>query len=405
LQDRVSGEGRPDQLPNRDWNQVREDWQNHRDEIRQDWQDYRDQAREDWQGWADDHYPWYGGWYGGYASGYWGRWDYLWDQHPVAATVGLTWWGANALGYTFGTGDYYNPYYDSTTVVNYAEPIVTAPIESAAQATAPATAAPPDGVSKFDEARAAFSEKRYDAALALTNEAVAKMPRDAVLHEFRSLVLFALGKYHEAAAAVHAVLAVGPGWDWKTLSGLYADIDTYAAQLRALENYAEQHPDAADAHFLLGYHYLTCGYLDPALTQFRRVAQLQPKDTVTPSLVATLSPPGSELTLGSTSNAPPAVPADQITGSWTAKGKGNSVYTMNLLKDGTFAWAFARGSRKEQVKGVHTLEGNVLALEPESGGVMLAELTAKGPDTLLFKSIGGSGTDPGLEFQRDPRRE
>jgi hypothetical protein len=37
------------------------------------------------------------------------------------------------------------------------------------------------------------------------------MPRDAVLHEFRSLALFALQRYSESAAAIHAVLAVGPG--------------------------------------------------------------------------------------------------------------------------------------------------------------------------------------------------
>jgi hypothetical protein len=63
------------------------------------------------------------------------------------------------------------------------------------------------------------------------------MPKDAATHEFRSLTQFALGKYQEAAATIYAVLAVGPGWDWTTLSSMYPDIDTYTAQLRKLEEY------------------------------------------------------------------------------------------------------------------------------------------------------------------------
>jgi len=39
-------------------------------------------------------------------------------------------------------------------------------------------------------------------------------------------------------------------------------------------------------------------------------------------------------------------------------------------------------------------------MELESGGVMLAELTAKDSDTLNFKMIGGASDDPGLGFQR-----
>ena len=75
---------------------------------------------------------------------------------------------------------------------------------------------------------------------------------------------------------------------------------------------------------------------------------------------------------------------------------------MNLQKDGTFTWSFRRGSRKEQAKGVYTVEGNVLAMEPDTGGILLAELTARGPDTLHFKMIGGEKDDPGLVFRRGP---
>jgi tetratricopeptide (TPR) repeat protein len=378
----------------------------------------------------------YGDWYSGYAPEYWGESDYLWDQWPVAAAAGLTWWAANSLGYQFGYSDYYNPYYTESMPAYYSEPIVSAPIEyiqettvvpsagvsavpagvSSAPAAAPpsgassaaATAPPPgvsqEGVTKFDQARDAFFEGQYDQALKLTDAAVAQMPRDAVLHEFRSLVLFALGRYAESAATIHPVLDVGPGWDWKTVSGLYPSVDVYTNQLRALEAACSKDPKAADLRFLLGYHYLTCGYSDQALKEFRHASELRPNDSVAASLVATLSPRDAKPAQVSTGGTPKAVPSDSVLGSWKAQGKGKSNYSMSLRQDGSFTWGFTRGARKEEVKGVHTVEGNVLAMEPDSGGVMLAELSLKDPDTLHFKMIGGASGDPGLEFRREPSK-
>ena len=99
----------------------------------------------------------------------------------------------------------------------------------------------------------------YKTALAQVDQAIAQVPNDTVLHEFRGLVLFALGRYKEAAAADYAVLSAGPGWDWTTLSGLYPNVDVYTEQLRALEQYAKSHPAASEAKFLLADNYLTCG--------------------------------------------------------------------------------------------------------------------------------------------------
>jgi tetratricopeptide (TPR) repeat protein len=401
LRDRLTGEGRPEQLPARDWNQVRQDWQGQRDQVRQDWQNYRDEARDDWQDWFDDHYPRYGGWYWGHAPGYWTRWDYLWDRYPVAAAAGLTWWGANNLAYHFGSEDYYNPYYVESPVVSYAEPVVSLPADVVSQ-EAPAAQ---EAVVKFDQAREAFLENDFERALKLTDEAVALLPHDAVLHEFRALVLFALKKYPEAAAALHAVLAVGPGWDAKTLCGLYADMATYTAQLRALEAARNQNPKAADLRFLVGYHYLTCGYPKEAADEFREAAKLEPKDEVAAALVATLSPRDAQTLEVQTETAPKQIPQDDIVGAWTAAGKGTAKYTMNLQKDGAFMWEYNRGSKKEQVKGVYTIEGNVLAMEPDTGGVLLAELTQDGRDGLHFQMIGGATKDRGLAFRRGPSKE
>jgi Flp pilus assembly protein TadD len=411
-------------------------WQEQRDEIRQDWQDYRDQAREDWQGWLEDNYGMYGDWYGGYAPGYWGQWDSLWDNYPVAAVAGLTWWGANALGSLFGYSDYTNPYYAESMPAYYTEPILAESYYSSGYSGEPATvtvtteqvqqAAPvtqtqggpaaaaqapgvsSEGLSNFDQAREAFFAGHYEQALKLTDAAVAQMPRDAVLHEFRSLVLFALGRYAEAAATIHPVLDVGPGWDWKTLSSLYPSTDVYTQQLRALEAARDKAPKAADLRFLLGYHYLTCGYNDQALTEFRRTLELQPNDAVAASLVATLSPRDAQAAQAAPAEpaaTAKAVPPDSVVGNWTAAGKDKSKYSMSLRKDGSFTWGFTKGKRKQEVKGVHTVEDNVLAMEPDSGGVLLAELTLKDPDTLHFKMIGGASGDPGLEFRRQASKQ
>jgi tetratricopeptide (TPR) repeat protein len=404
LQNRLaSGEGRPGQQ--RDWSQQRQEWQQNRDQIREDWQQHRDEARDDWQNWFGDNYGRYSGWYGGYAPGYWGGWDHLWDNYPVAAAAGLTWWGANALGYAFGCSDYSNPYYEESMPAYYSEPILTMPAEPAQEPGAAAAPALPPGVSaeavaKFDEARAAFYDGKYDEALKLTDAAVAQMPRDAVLHEFRSLVLFALQRYKESAAAIHSVLDVGPTWDWETLISLYPSGEVYTNQLRALEAAREKDPKAADLNFLLGYHYLSCGHNDAALTMFKWAAKLQPNDAVAASLVATLSPRDAQPSAPIATEAPKPVPTDVVVGNWTASGAGSGSYAMNLKKDGTFTWAFGRGKRKQEAKGVYAVEGNVLAMEPDTGGVLLAELTPKGQDNLNFKMIGGNKDDAGLEFRR-----
>jgi tetratricopeptide (TPR) repeat protein len=168
--------------------------------------------------------------------------------------------------------------------------------------------------------------------LKLVDEAAAQMRHDAVLHEFRSLVLFALQRYAESAATIHPVLQVGPGWDWKTLSSLYPNTDVYTHQLRALETARNKDPKAAEVHFLLGYHYLTCGYSDQALGEFRKALELRPNDSVSTALVATLSPRDAAPAQSPTGATPKAVPSDSIVGSWKARGKGASTYSLTLAK-------------------------------------------------------------------------
>ena len=179
----------------------------------------------------------------------------MWAQHPVWSAFAVTGWAWNAANYLFGTAPYYNPYWDSgyssSVVYDYSQPIVTysEPAAPATESAAPAGAeALPPGVSEpalstFDQARVAFHEGDYKQALELANQTLKEMPTDAAVHEFLALCLFALGEYKPAAATLNAVLAVGPGWDWTTMSSLYADADVYTAQLRKLEQYVKATSD------------------------------------------------------------------------------------------------------------------------------------------------------------------
>ena len=117
------------------------------------------------------------------------------------------------------------------------------------------------------------------------------MPGDPLVHEFKALVLFARGEDARAAAELHAVLAVRPGMDWTTLSGLYPDVETYTGQLRALEDRCRQDPKAAAPRFVLAYHYLVAGHKDAAVAQLKAVLALEPGDRVARRLLASLTGP------------------------------------------------------------------------------------------------------------------
>jgi hypothetical protein len=275
--------------------------------------------------WYRYHYTWH--------HGYW-----RWPTYPAI------WLGAGmATGVLLSPGDtfvYANPYYVqpvSTTVVvpqylNYSAPIASPDTDQLALAYPPEppeeeAATSPDGAPAgtgtappppetedpevaaanqlFERARAAFKSGEYVDAQRLVEQAIAQLPSDATLHEFRALTLFAQGKYQNAAAALYAVLANGPGWGWDTMRSLYGDVETYTRQLRALEEYVRQNPAAADAHFVLAYQYLVTGATDAAVRQLHEVVRLQPKDKLSATLLTALTQaPG---TGSETNTAPPAI--------------------------------------------------------------------------------------------------
>jgi tetratricopeptide (TPR) repeat protein len=388
--------------------------QDSRGERQQNRQDYRGQAREDWQNWAGEHGAWYNGaWAGGWYPG--AGWGYMWDNYPVAAALGVTSWGLNRLSYAFGMGGYSNPYYDegggggydySQPVETYqpaaeSQPAATTDATAAATPTAPGVS--PEGMSLFDQSRAAFATADYKKALDLINQTVKLMPNDAVVHEFRSLVLFALQNYRESAAAAYAVLSAGPGWDWTTLSGLYGNVADYTTQLRALEAFVKANPNSSDGHFLLAYHYLTTGHADAAQAELRKVDKLTPKDRLVTQLLAISAKPADDVP--NPKPQPPVeadqlVKAEQLVGVWTAPGSGGSKFQMTLDKDSAFSWKYTSGKKSDEIKGVYAVEQNNLALEVDDGSVLLAEIKLPANNQLKFKVIGGEANDPGLTFTK-----
>jgi tetratricopeptide (TPR) repeat protein len=418
LQDRMANAGDRQNMGDRQ--QQRQEARGDRQEQRQgargdrqdSRQDYRNQSREDWQNWAGDHGSWYhGAWAGGWYPG--AGWGYMWNNYPVAAALGVTWWGVSRMSYAFGLGGYGNPYsdggggggYDYSEPVAAYQPSAEAPTD-AAPADATATAAPPgaspEGMTLFDQSRAAFSTGDYKQALELCNQALKTMPNDAVLHEFRSLTLFALKNYRESAAAAYAVLSAGPGWDWTTLSSLYGKVADYTDQLRALESFVTENPKSSDGHFLLAYHYLTTGHAEAAHRHLVDVDKLTPNDRLVAQLL-TLTAKPDENSQKPTPQPPlppeKAIKAEQLTGVWTAAGSDGAKFQMTLAKESAFSWKFTSGKKTDEVKGVFAVEQNQLALEVGDGSVLLAEVSLTG-NQLQFKVIGGPPNDPGLTFTK-----
>ena len=126
---------------------------------------------------------------------------------------------------------------------------------------------------RMDAALVAFRSGDYAVAQSECEQAIHRQTTDANLHEFRALCQFAQGKYKDAAATLHSLLAAGPGWNWNTLSSLYAPAQIYTKQLRTLEQFVRGNPSDAAGHFVLAYHYLVLDARDSALRPAPRGSQ------------------------------------------------------------------------------------------------------------------------------------
>ena len=339
-------------------------------------------------------------------------------HHPYRPYFwGLGGWGLGTLVYTSGYSGYYNPYCltasGPTVVYNYTQPIPV--VYNASVASDQNSISPASQI--LDSAVVVFKQNQYDMALDIINQGVRQHPDDAVLHEFRALVLFAKGDYQQAASTIHSVLAIGPGWDWSTLSGLYADVNIYTAQLRSLEGFVKQNPQDGASRFLLAYHYMSDGYPDAATRQLQQVTALVPNDAVAAAMLKMTSAqagtvandptpipvPEPPLALPALSQRPavPEIDATAMVGTWTAVREDGSQFTLTLTGEKTFRWSYQANNQPEQTfDGTYTYEENVLALERNGGGSLVADIKSADGAQFNFKMVGAPNEDPGLNFTK-----
>ena len=340
-------------------------------------------------GWGGG-YGGYGMGYGGYGMGYGGYGSYM---------------GYNS-GYLGYSNPYYNNSYGSYGNYSYSQPIPVANPTSVVSGTGSACD------QSLDTAAEAFKQNNYDLALDTINKGIVQCPTDAVLHEFRALILFAKSDYQQAAATIHSVLAVGSGWNWTTLSGLYSGVPIYTTQLRALEAFSKSNPQDAAAHFLLAYHYMVDGYPEAAARQLKQV----PNDRVAADVLALISKPDPGQSVGAADHPSPQPPADgiptapaeavkpidpsMVLGTWKASRDDGSQFELTLTKESTFNWKFTLKGKVEEFGGQYKFENNALALERKDGGVLIAGLVADGTQKFNFKLLGSPKEDPGLDFSK-----
>lgn len=325
--------------------------------------------------------------------------------------------------YIVPVGDYYNPYCDvvvenyfptgGTVVYDYSQPVV-------------GSNAPNDaGVNSMAAADEAFRAGNYTLALAEADKAVKAMPNNSDVHQFRSLVLFAMGDYQNAAETAHAALMGGPGWNWETLRSFYPSVDAYTVHLRALERHRSVNKTATDARFLLAYHYMMMGHADAAADELVVVINNQPKDTLALSLLNAISkqtgkeyqlekprnlvpptPPTPRLNQSKPLLVAPKPPADPQAlaawkGTWKATQADGTTITLELLAGGKFRWTAENGENKSTVAGTFTLENDQLQLSgSRAGQVLQGTMSPSGKDAFGLKLKYQPEGAPDLAFKR-----
>jgi tetratricopeptide (TPR) repeat protein len=299
------------------------------------------------------------------------------------------------------------PYdYSQPVVVNY----VSAPADASGGDTQVVQNTPQQdqGLSAFDQGLEKFKAGQYAASLVDFNTSLKELPGDAVVHEVRSLALYATGDYRSAAAGLNSLLSSAPGMDWTTMSGLYGNPEDYTTQLRKLEQHCKANPNDASAYFVLAYHYLVTGAKDAAVNALRVVVKNQPKDVTARRMLEALVPSETPPVPPSTSTPPSSaatlagkdLPETDLVGKWVALAKDTKI-ELAITEDSQFTWKAAPKDQPPVVlTGQLTAGGDGISLQTKEQGAMGGRVESKGPDAWSFAISGAPPSDPGLSFSR-----
>jgi tetratricopeptide (TPR) repeat protein len=363
-------------------------------------------------------HPWWGAgnsfvWHHGHWSFGWNSSFYRrswWYSSNSSFSSGFLWgisvWSLGNLIYNTGYQVYRNPYpapVVQNTFVTYTQPISVAAAANPPGDEKVVASAEAKSADALERSRAAFKAGDYLVAYKAVDEAIFHTPGDPTLHEYRALILFALGKYADAAGVLNPVLASGPGWGWDTMIGFYNSSETYTEQLRNLESYVKNSPTKADSRFLLGYHYMVCGFMEKAYQEFAKASELQPADTISRQL--------RDLTKASIPDkgesdiqreAPPAlVPADKLVGTWVSDRGEDGKVTFTMTSGGEYTWNFMNAGKSTELTGTYGLNEQGMLILISEDSQMVSAIEMKDDSKLHFTLIGAPEGDPGLMFVRN----
>jgi tetratricopeptide (TPR) repeat protein len=358
-----------------------------------------------WWG-ASNHHHWHHGHWGyGWNSGYYHR---HWYYHNNSFARGFMWgigvWSLGNMIYDMGYHSYRNPYPAppvQNTYITYAQPVsVAAAANPPGDEEVSATAESKSSLA-LEASRTAFKAGDYLTALKSADEALSYTPGDVTLHEYRSLVYFALGKYSDAAGVLNTVLASGPGWSWDTMVGFYNGTDAYNEQLKKLEDYGKT-SGKADGHFLLGYHYMVGGHMEESNREFTQASELEPRDSISRQLAALTADSIPDVDGSNTEPpvAPDPVPVDRLVGTWVNTSESGTI-TFGMKENGDYDWQYKPAEGESvALKGTYGLDEQGLLVLTSDDTQMVSEIVMKEGNKMHFTLIGSPDGDPGLDFTK-----
>jgi tetratricopeptide (TPR) repeat protein len=137
-------------------------------------------------------------------------------------------------------------------------------------------------------ARDSLRSANYEAAVRALHEQLAIDPRSSEALLLTAHALFGLEAFPQAADTLRSALAVAPKQQWGEIvrdhRRYFASAVEYSDRLRAREAYTAQHPNEANAHLLLAYHYGYLGLRSDALSELDRASAIAPNDSLATAL-------------------------------------------------------------------------------------------------------------------------